>query len=138
MVIHNQSYEGLPRKGASGAKEKNVQFEEKRGTRKFTVGVKACDERDKEIKDRPHLLWNEGRGAQRGRPPSTKLLSCERKWPTEFSTPKRQQEIKAAVHVIQGEGDLPQVSKCGTGFRVIKDMPIKVLWNLSPQLNKNC
>lgn len=117
-------------KGKWGKRNTNLQFEEKRGTRKFTVGVEACATRDKEIEDRPQLLWNGGRGAPRGRPHSTKLL----KWPKEFSTPKKQQEIKAAVHVIQGEGDSPQVGTCGTGFRVIKGIPIKVLWNLPEQL----
>lgn len=55
MVISNHSYTGLQRKRSSGGKEiQNVQSEEKRGIRKFNVAVKACDEREKEIKESPN------------------------------------------------------------------------------------
>ena len=57
---------------------KNVQFEEKRGTRKYN-GAKASAQGDTKFKDNPDVKWNKESGDLRARPHPAQFPFCERK-----------------------------------------------------------
>lgn len=74
--------QGCNGKEQVGQKEiQNVQSGEKYSTRKFNVGAKACDERDK---GRPDMRWNIGNGAIRAGPHPANSGTSGRKRPMEL------------------------------------------------------
>ena len=66
MQIYNEMEQ------AEQGKIQNVQFEEKRSTRKGN-GAKSSTQRDKKFKENPNAKWNKGSGDFRARPHPAKF-----------------------------------------------------------------
>lgn len=74
----------------------DVQFGEKKSTRKLSVGLKACAGRDKEIK--ADLKWNKGKVPLKAKASWQSFHLVKGTGPRKFL----QQKTKAATNVIQG------------------------------------
>ena len=91
MQIYNK-------KTTAKGKLKNIQFEEKRRTRKWNVGAKSSAQGDKKFKD---AKWNKGSGNLRARPYSVKLLKSEKELRESLSSEGNHQKQKADENVLE-------------------------------------
>jgi hypothetical protein len=71
MKIYNEKEQ------AEQEKIENLQFEEKRHTRKYNI-VKSCVQGEKQIKEIHNVKWIKGSGDLRARSHPAKLPTCER------------------------------------------------------------
>lgn len=70
-------------------KIQKIELKEKKSSRKFNAGAKACAENVEKCKERSDLKRNKGKHALKAKCQPAKLPTCKMARPEEFSAPKK-------------------------------------------------